>query len=237
VTDAEVNLSGSLKGYRLIVGFPGIGLIGPIAARHIIEARKMKLVGSIESPAFPAVAPIRAGAAMPPVRIYADRDSKTAVVVSEILFSEKTARAVGAALMEMAEREGVKMILSIAGVIMPAGQKGQYTQIFGAVSDPRDVEYLENHGISPIKQGITTGISAILLREGQRRGIPVMLILGTLHSKEDYRAAADVIRKIDELLGIDVTVEDLLERAERIEHEVATIAASTRVGSADNMYG
>ena len=237
MTDAEVNLSGSLKGYRLIVGFPGIGLIGPIAARHIIEARKMKLVGSIESPAFPAVAPIRAGAAMPPVRIYADRDSKTAVIVSEILFSEKTARAVGTALMEMAEQEGVKMILSIAGVIMPAGQKEQYAQIFGAVSDPRDVEYLESHGISPIKQGITTGISAILLREGQRRGIPVMLILGTLHSKEDYRAAADVIRKIDELLGIDVTVEDLLERAERIEHEVATIAASARVGSADNMYG
>jgi hypothetical protein len=51
----EIKTSEDLKGYTIIVGFPGIGVVGPIVAKHIVESSKMPIVGYITSEDFPAV--------------------------------------------------------------------------------------------------------------------------------------------------------------------------------------
>jgi len=223
--DVRVSSGLNLKGYTLIVGFPGIGLVGPIVARHIVETMNMKLAGTISSPEFPAVSAIKNGVALPPVRIYADQEKKIAVVVSEIMFSEKTAKKLGEALIDAAKKWGIERIISIAGVLMPGATN---TVILGAASHPEDVKYMMRFGITPVEKGITTGISAALLTHGQRKSVNVALVLGTLRAKEDFRAAAEIVRKLDEMLGLDIPYEGLLEKAAEIEREVSHIASTSK---------
>jgi len=233
VVDVHVSIGSDLKGYTLIVGFPGIGLVGPIVARHLIESRHMKLVGTISSPDFPAVSAIRNGVALPPVRIYADDEKKIAVVVSEVMFSEGSAKKLGAALIDAAKKQGIKRIVSIAGVLMPGG--GGAT-IFGAASHPDDVKYLMRYGITPVEKGITTGISATLLTHGQTKSVNVVLVLGTLRAKEDFRAAAEIVKKLDEMLNLDIPYDALLERAAEIERDVSHIVSQAK-NRESPMYG
>lgn len=229
----KINVSTSLKGYTLIVGFPGIGLVGPIVARHIIDSRRMKLVGTVTSPDFPAVMTIRNGVALPPVRIYADEDRKIAVIVSEIAFSEDNAKKMGEAIVKMATEQGIERIISIAGVLIPSAGG---SAIWGAANHPDSVKYLMKHGVSPVEKGITTGISASLLLNGQASSVDVILILGALHAKEDFRAAAEVVRKLDEMLGLEIPYETLLQRAEEIEREVSKIVSQSKRQDSP-MYG
>lgn len=231
--EVRIDLRKPLRGYTLIVGFPGIGLVGPIAAKHIVESGGMELAGSVFSDSFPAVATIRGGVTLPPVRIYADDEKKVAVILSEIMFSEKTAKKLGEALVRTAKEEGIERIISIAGVLMPAGST---TPLWGAGSTEEEVEYLKRFGIRPVEKGITTGISAALLTKGREEGTSVALILGVLRAREDFRAAAEVVKKLDEMLGLDISYDELIERAKEIEREVSSVVARSRQQDSP-MYG
>ena len=68
----------NLKGYSLIEGFPGIGLVGPMAASYMIEKLGMEYVGYIASDLFPPIAVVHDGQPMHTARIYADKKNKLA---------------------------------------------------------------------------------------------------------------------------------------------------------------
>jgi len=225
-------VKGSLKGYTLIAGFPGIGVVGPIVAKHIVETRNMKIVGHVTSDTFPAVSAIANGVAESPVRIYADPKKKVAVILSEIMFKEGSAKELGTELVKYAKKAGIKQIISIAGVLMPsAGQD----DIYGVVSQDTLLRTLDEYGIKPVPKGVTTGISASLLVSGRAEGVPVLLLLGTLHAKEDFRAAAEIIQMLDMMLELDVNYDSLLERAKAIEKDVSSVMQHSKAAS--TMYG
>ncbi len=228
----EIRARGNLKGFTLIAGFPGIGVVGPIVAKHIVESQKMELIGHIVSDGFPAVSSIINGVAEGPVRIYADPKKKIAVIVSEIMFKEDSAKELGRELVRFAKKSGIKQIISIAGVLLPGNSE---SEVFGVVSEQKHLKILENQGVMPIPKGVTTGISATLLVNGRQEGVPVILLLGTLHAKEDYRAAADIVRKLDEMLKLNIDYESLLDRAREIERDVTSVMQHSK--AANSMYG
>jgi len=222
----NIRVSGNLKGYTLIAGFPGIGVVGPIVAKHIVESQNLKLVGSITSDKFPAVSAISNGVAESPVRIYSDP------ILSEIMFKEDSAKELGAELINFAKKAGVKEIISIAGVLIPNSNSDR---IYGVVSSEKLLGRLNKYGIAPVPKGVTTGISASLLVNGKAQNVPVMLLLGTLHAKEDFRAAAEIIKMLDQMLELNVDYDSLLEQAKSIEREVSSVMQHSK--SASTMYG
>ena len=68
----------------VIVGFPGIGLVGNISCQHIIEDLSMKYRGSIDSRYFPPLAVLFNGIVYMPVRIYESAEKELVVVISDI---------------------------------------------------------------------------------------------------------------------------------------------------------
>jgi len=228
----NIRVKGNLKGYTLIAGFPGIGVVGPIVARHIIESQNLSLIGSVTSDRFPAVSAISNGVAESPVRIYADSKRKIAVILSEIMFKEDAAKELGTELINFAKKAGVKEIISIAGVLIPNGKEGD---IYGVVSSEKQLETLEKYNIVPVPKGVTTGISASLLVNGKAQNVPVLLLLGALHAKEDFRAAAEIIQMLDKMLSLNVDYDSLIERARTIEQEVSSVMQHSKSASA--MYG
>ncbi len=211
-----------------------MGLVGIIAARHLVDELGMEYVGGVTLEGIPPVASIRRGVALPPVRIYAHREKKILCVFSDVSVPEPLADDIAKALVSFAKEKGIARIVSIAGIIVPGEGEGVYA--VGATE--RDLHEATRWGLQPVEKGVTTGISAALLMRAAEAGVPAMLILGQLHTKEDFRAAADVIRKLDEMLGLNVDVGGLLEKAEAIEREVAEILDRMKSRQpAPSMYG
>ena len=60
----------------IVVGFPGHGLVGNIAAKHIIEELELKWIGSIRSPLIPPVSVFIDGVLAYPYRIYGCKENE-----------------------------------------------------------------------------------------------------------------------------------------------------------------
>ncbi len=210
-----LTFKGSWKGKPVLVGFPGMGLVGTITLRHIVEALGLKPVGYISHPNLPPVATLKEGVVLAPIRIY--ENNRFAAILSDVVLPENAVSTVAKEIVETAKKEKASMVISIAGVVIPGSGGG----VFGAASHPELLQTLKKYKIEPVDKGMTTGISAALLLEGLYQDFPVLLILGLLKLREDFRAAADVIVKLDEMFGLNVDVGKLLEEAERIEREIA----------------
>ena len=100
----------SMKGYTLIEGFPDLGLAGTIGSRYLIEKLKMEQIGYISSPLFLPIIRIHEGVPMHPVRIYASKQHKLAVVLAEQIIDNRMSHVVAKELVVWIKKKGIKAI-------------------------------------------------------------------------------------------------------------------------------
>ena len=213
----------------LIEGFPGIGLVGNIASQHIIEELNMEYIGSIDSRYFPSIAVLYEGLINMPVRIYENVEHNLIIVISDIPISHSVSYDVSNALVDWAEAINVKEIASIAGIaIMDGGHK-----VFGAATTPEMLDKIRDK------------VEIFQMAECLLRGIPAISLLGATRTQNpDPRAASSVIGVLNELYGLSISTDRLIEQAERIEIELQRLAedvqATERKGEVKKefpMYG
>lgn len=95
------------------------------------------------------------------------------------------------------------------------------------------------------QMGTISGISGSVMAECLLRGIPAISLLGATKTQNpDPRAASAVIGVLNELYGLSVSTDRLIEQAERIETELQKLAedvqATERKGEVKKefpMYG
>ena len=80
----------NLSGYRLLEGFPSVGLVGPMVNSYIIEKLNMEYIGYIESDSFPPISAIHGATPLFPVRIYKDDKYKIITLISEFTIPVET---------------------------------------------------------------------------------------------------------------------------------------------------
>ena len=114
-----------LEGATIVVGFPGVGLVGTIAANHLINSQGLEQIGVIESPHFPAVSVVKDGVPHNPVRIYAgeqtcipeqvkgnDTCNQLVVCVSEFSPPAQLTKPLVTTLFEWIVEKGCKRLIS-----------------------------------------------------------------------------------------------------------------------------
>jgi uncharacterized protein len=75
------------------------------------------------------------------------------------------------------------------------------------------------------QMGTISGISGSVMAECLLRGIPAISLLGATKTQNpDPRAASSVIGVLNELYGLSVSTERLIEQAERIEIELQKLS-------------
>ena len=65
-----------LKGYTLIEGFPGMGLVGTIGAKYIVEKLNFNEMGYLESDIFVPILRVHEGIPIYPSRIFVNEKKK-----------------------------------------------------------------------------------------------------------------------------------------------------------------
>lgn len=214
-----------LNGYTLIEGFPGAGLVGPMANSYMIERLSMKYIGYIESDAFPPIAAVHNGTPMFPVRIYKDDRYKIVVVISEFTIPLEVIRQLGDEIVNFVRKQGIKEVISISG--MPVQKPGD--NAYAIASTKALMDKAKNAGINPINEGVVAGVSALILSYGMLFNLPVLDILVQVDPAiMDPKYAVIAITNLKKIINIEINTAELEKESKLVETKVREILKNTR---------
>jgi uncharacterized protein len=203
----KLTLKKKPKNAKIIVGFPGYGLVGTIAIKFLIEHLDIEKIGSIESSRLLPLAAVHKSKLVGPLDIFYNK--KYNLVVIQILSDlggvewefSKT-------LLQIGKEIGSKEIMVLEG--MPAQSKDLKTFYYSTKSN------LDKYGIAPLTEGVMMGATATLLLNSSK--MPITCIFAESHSQlPDSEAAAKIIEKLDKYLGLKLDYKPLLSAAKKFE--------------------
>jgi|Deesub1362A_J573_1020465.scaffolds.fasta_scaffold00017_252 uncharacterized protein len=200
--------------------FPGIGLVSTIVSSYLIQEMKPDSIGFIESRWLPPIVAMQEGVAIPPVRIYEKEDLGLVIIHSDVPILPGAVFDFGLSIVEWVSKVKVSEVVSIAGV----ATMSEETRVFGAASDEKTLLKIKDV-VEIFRFGTISGLAGTLLTECASRDIPALTLLGeTRGTNPDPRSAAEVIKTLNNIYGWEISVEKLLEEAERIEAEMHRLA-------------
>jgi uncharacterized protein len=218
-----------LKDHVLIEGFPGIGLVGTIAAGYLIEKRKMIPIGHVYSDVFPPMTSIHNGRPYFPARIYKDPKANFCVLLAEFVVPSNSVHAISNEIMRFIKEQKIRQIVSLAG--MTSAKEDDKRSIYGIASNDEMANYLKLKKIPLINEGVTTGVSGVLIAQCSVENFPAMSLLVESKSGEpDPRAASELLKKLESVIGMKVDTNDLMSEAGRIEAQMGKMMDQVKKG-------
>jgi uncharacterized protein len=218
-----------LTGYTLIEGFPGIGLIGTIAVGYLAEKTGAEHIGYVNSEDFPPMASIHKGRPIFPARIYVNKKNKICMLFSEFVIPSNTVYEISEAILRWAKQKKMKMIISLAGMTSAVAETEP--QVYGIASTDGVAKELEKANVKLITEGVTTGVSGILMAKCYSEKMPAMsLLVESTHGYPDPGAAAILLKKVGAILEIPIKVEALAEEAKDVEGKMKRLLEQMKMG-------
>jgi len=214
-----------LKNPILIEGFPGIGLVGTIAASYLVEKLKMDLLGHITSEKFPPIAAVHNKIPMHPARLYKSKKNNIVILFSEFIIPMHTVHELSEKILEWSLSRKIKEIISLGGIVL----KGEQDEVFGIASTPKLVDELEAKGIKTIKEGATTGVSGVLLAECASIDFPAISLLA--ESKPEFldpMAAALALEALKKIIDLKVDTSELMSESKNVEAKMKELMEKAR---------
>ncbi len=201
-----------LKGFTLIEGFPGLGLSGTIGTKYIIEKMKFEQIGYIKSPLFLPLIRIQEGLPMHPARIYVSPKHKLVIVISEQIINQQLAGVVAKEVVEWVQKKGITRVISTSGI-----RSEEATKIYAFASDQTSKKIVKEFGFKIIENGISEGVTAMLMLELKDNKIEAFCLLGNTKSAADYWAAIEMVKAIKQITGIEIDITALEKEAKLME--------------------
>jgi uncharacterized protein len=201
----------------VFMGFPGSGLVGSIALAHIVDVLEFSHIGNITSKYFPAMAMMVNGVINAPVRIY--RKDSYVIVISDVPIHPMICYEISNGLLDWLEPFSIKEVVVIAGIVTNEAEK----RVFGVAGDSQSLDRIKDKA-EILPMGSITGIAGSLLVECKVNGISSFGLLGETVNNPDPRAAASVIKILNQIYGFDLDVEPLMDQATEIEAALQQMA-------------
>lgn len=226
----------------LIVGFPGVGLIGTIAANFMVDSMKMESVGFLQSEKLPPAAVVQNGVPMHPVRIY--QKGRLNMLISDFAMPVQLAPMMSDTILNWSSGDKrFRTILLLEGLMAEPTQEEKEVRVFGVGSTESAREMLKKASIQVFDHGWITGVSGLLLTDSGMIDQDVICLLADANAMyPDARSAAKLVETIDKMLPeIELDLKPLYEEAEKIEENIkeqmekAKEIVATRQMPADRM--
>ena len=203
----------------VVLGFPGTGLVGSVAASQLVDALGMKFSGYISSPDFAPLAAIHDYTPLPAARIHFSQKHNLIVILSEMSIPVGNSLELAEKILSFAKSVSASSIVSLGGISL----KEEEDVVYVISSDRGMVKGIIDRKIAkPIKEGATTGVTGVLLAQGSLENFPVMTILAEAESDYvDPGAASKALKVLSALLNVEINTDEL-------DKEQASIVKSTR---------
>jgi uncharacterized protein len=200
----------------LVEGLPGVGLVGKIAADHLVRQFDMEYVASCHCEGLPKAAIYHENErdVLPPVRFYADGNRDLLVMQSDVPVSPQAAQDfVGCVTDWLAGNDVTPLYLSG----LPEEKDG-VPELYG-VSTGGAEGLLADHDIpAPSENGMISGPTGALLAEAGKQDIDGFGLVVQANAKFPDPEAARVLltEAIGPIAAVDVDTDKLVEQADRI---------------------
>ncbi|MHC1567306.1 MAG: proteasome assembly chaperone family protein [Candidatus Syntropharchaeia archaeon] len=215
-----------IKNPVIVEGLPDVGLVGAIAASHLVIQLELDQIGYIESGLFPPAMVIHKGELQHPVRIYGDEN--LIVLVSEIPMPVDAIYPLAESLTEWSHEKNPEMIISLNGLPVPNRMDIDEPSVFGVGNNEEAKKKLEEKNIEFLEEGFISGIYALVLRECSKKGIAAISLLSQCFPLyPDPGAAASALLSLDKFLNRNIDVKMLLDQAEEIKIKARDLMKQT----------
>lgn len=213
----EIKLFKKPKNPTIIEGFPGFGLVGTITTEFLIDHLDVELIGKIVMDESPAVVAIHDDHVVEPLGIFYNKKYNL-VIIHAVTASTGIEWKLSDIIQKLAKDLGAKEIISLEGVGSPA-TKPDADRVFYFSKNANAKKKLSKIGLSPLKEGIIMGVTGALLLNVEKPTLSC--IFAETHTDlPDSKAAARVIKVLDQYLGLKVDAAPLLEQATKFEEKL-----------------
>jgi uncharacterized protein len=203
------------KGAVMIFGFPDVGLVGVIAASHLISELNLTEVAYMDSRLLPPVIVLHEGLPHSPIRIFGN--NQILLAVSETPLREDLVYPIMHALVDWGKEKEVKMMISLSGIPVQERQDLDDLKVFAAASSPETLKMAQDKGLEILREGYMVGPQAIMLQYCATLGIPALTLLAQcFFNYPDPEAAAKALEQLMNITGLKADISKLLEKGEEI---------------------
>jgi len=203
----KVELNKKPKNVTILCGFPGVGLIGTIATRFLIEHLKFEEIGYIHSDKLKPIMAIHQSKMIEPIEIYYNQKKKLVIIQGIISLAD--------AIKEVAKTLNAKEIIILEGIT--------------AKSDKTEVlcygDAFKKSNLKKLDEGIVLGTTAALLLKLNNVSC---IFSETKTGLPDSAAAASLILSLDKQIGLNVDVKPLMQTAREVESKIKTIMEQSK---------
>ena len=214
----------------LIEGLPGIGLVGKLAADHLIKERKAVRIATIYSPHFPHQVIMRKSGVLRMVRLklYYASSSKHDLLflVGDVQpITSEAQYEVNGKILDFFGAQGGKWIVTLGGY--GTGKRVEVPRVFGAATHKKLVPaYSKYNIIFGESKGSIVGAAGLLLGLGRLRGMHGLCLMGETHgSYVDPKSAVASIETLGRLLGMKFDTTALKAKVEEGEKFIKKMEA------------
>jgi uncharacterized protein len=211
---------------KIILGFPEVGLVGTIASMFLVETLKMEEVGYLRSSLFPPLIILHKGKPAFPVRIYSYNN--TFLILSEIPIPPAAIFPLSSKIVNWAKENKADILLMIGGLPVPNRMDIEKPDVFTAVCGEKAERVVEQLGIKKLEEGMMVGPYAAMFMECYNKNVNAVLLSAQAFARyPDPGAAASVVTVLSRILGVDIDIKPLLERAEELRIRLRDLMRTT----------
>jgi len=200
-----------------IEGLPGIGLVGKIAAHHMVKELKAKRIAEVYSPYFPHQVIMKKNGTIRMLRnvVYGYKKDNVEIVflLGDVQAVTSDAQfEVTNKLLDYFESLGVKRIYTLGGY--GTGKLLESPRVLGAATSKELVKELSKEGIVfGESRGTIIGAAGMLLGLGKLRKMEGACLMGETHGAYvDANSAKELLKVLCKLLKVKVRLDKLDER-------------------------
>ena len=211
----EIILKEKPKSPIIIQGFPGIGMVGAIAAEFLIQHLETKLVGKIIVDKTPPLVAVHEGRLIEPYSIYYNKKYNL-LIIHSIVATPGSEWQIADSIVALANELKAAQIISLEGIGSSDGKNTSKT--FYYCNSARLEKVLQKANIESLKEGIIMGQTSALLSKADVT--PISCIFAETHTNlPDSKAAAELIKALDVILDLKIDYKPLLKIAAQFEEK------------------
>ncbi|MBD3198088.1 MAG: hypothetical protein GF317_23765 [Candidatus Lokiarchaeota archaeon] len=209
----------------ILLGFAGIGLIGPIIANTIIDQIPDVIeIGFVTSEYLPPISVFYDGILKHPFRLYYSQSNNLIIGICEVPFEISSAyNDLSKTINNWALNEDVmaKDIIIFQGI----PQKGMIDEfpVYYAAEEEL-VDFLEKYNLKRFEKGIITGPEATILNETLTNRLKGYALFAPVYQIPTPEAAASIINILNNIYSLEIDTSTLLEEGKEIKEKMLELA-------------
>lgn len=223
----KILLSEDFKPSYLVAGFHGIGHVGWISVRHLVEKTNARRVGYILSPYMQPFVSIKKGVKTPYEFYFSN---ETLFFLPNVPLSQRDSNPLAFLLAEIAIEMGIKEVILFGG-LDNRFKEDETIRLAPTTTFYNNRQDLFQSGrVKLIDEGLgVVGPLAILLSVFEAWETPAVAILPyAAPDRPDPKAAAEALRAFNEIYGYSIGVEELIEEGTLLEKELEEVEKKLR---------